>query len=59
MDDRRGPPEGGTHLPEPGMMQAGKGVWRELRARLGCDKSQLQKEVLAQAVTNSQALDRR
>lgn len=33
-----------NHLPEPGMMQAGKGLWREPRARLGCDKCRLQKK---------------
>lgn len=33
-----------TFPSEPGMMQAGKGLWRELRARLGCDKSRLQKK---------------
>lgn len=31
-----------NHFPEPGVRQAGKGLWRELRACLGCGKSGLQ-----------------
>lgn len=32
-----------NHLPEPGVVQAGKGLWQELRATVGCGKSGLRK----------------